>query len=270
MDNQQHVMAFIEAVFVRQHLRQEVERFLEALEPLGDALPLESKLVLFRNVRAHVETLVRELEAVEQVVVKGLPQAVAFRETENVYPKNTASRAGVALPVTATPDPPRGEALERSPWDAPSSGVPSFEPNAYTASDENNLSWRTISEAAVSTTVSTAVPKPNAVAYGGKPRPKQVATLAAPPSFGVDADQEEDTIVDAPIDEMMSSGMGLSDDCVVHESDLLRMAQGRGTDVEFPENPKATLLGMGYATDLDSDDDTSNEHDTESFKTKEA
>ena len=51
------------------------------------------------------------------------------------------------------------------------------------------------------------------------------------------------------------------------ETDLLTMLQGRGTNLAFPQNPKATLLGMGLPTDDETEKENENEDDTLTFDT---
>ena len=81
MENEQHIIEFIEAVYRREHLRDEFQRFSGAVDSLCRGLPPEAELVLLGNIRSLLEDTAAHLDVAEQTVNALLPSARQTLET---------------------------------------------------------------------------------------------------------------------------------------------------------------------------------------------
>ena len=81
MENEREIIEFIEAVYRRDHLRDEFQRFSSAVDDLCNGLPPEAELVLLGNIRSLLEETAAHLDVAEQTVNALLPAAARTLET---------------------------------------------------------------------------------------------------------------------------------------------------------------------------------------------
>lgn len=283
------LVELVDAVYRQHYLQTAFDSIFNALPLVETNLDLEARLTLNQNAKRYLSDLAAELEQVGQLVTDLLPLAEAHYNllektakdvmTSVAYAHRPSANEHKSTPLKDSQDDffiskevisqvVDENVTSKSPK-TPFSQAENADKMAV-SSEENDLSWQIGPSSKLPKPMDPrdTIPLRETRKLESETERSHEHTLAFDQLPYTDAKLQDDKI-EAPnteLDELPSLRSSTPEENVtIHETDVLSILKEQGCDVSLPENPKATLLGMGFATDECPEKDEEINEDTLTF-----